>query len=134
MDRLSSLRNQYLELTNQVLPNLAKTRHFPVRHNHCFQRIILDNLFGRCWYTVLERGRQPAYKQLTENQLEAAIALANQIIDQPDSYLQQLNQNSLRWRGQLSPGGDASTPSQFRAKAIAAPPQTRCQVPGDGDW
>jgi hypothetical protein len=101
MDHLSQLRNQYLELTNQVLPQLASSRKFPVRYNHCFQRIILDNLFGRCWYEVLERNREPAYKQLSEDQLEQAITLANSIIAQPDSYLKQLNQNSLRWRGKL---------------------------------
>lgn len=99
MDRMTQLRHQYLELTNQVLPTLAASRHFPVRYNHCFQRIILDNLFGRCWYDVLERGREPAYQQLTEVQLKQAIALANRIIDQPDSYLESLNQNSLNWRG-----------------------------------
>ncbi|MBD1821092.1 hypothetical protein H6F51_00955 [Cyanobacteria bacterium FACHB-DQ100] len=102
MDRLTQLRNQYLDLTNHVLPDLARSRHFPVRYNHCFQRIILDNLFDRCWYEVLERKRIPAYQQLTEAQLESAIALANSIIAQPDSYLQQLNQNSLNWRGKAS--------------------------------
>lgn len=101
MERLTQLRHQYLELTNQVLPKLALSRDFPVRHNHCFQRIILDNLFGCCWYEVLERQQAPAYKQLTEKQLEQAIVLANQIIAQPDSYLQQLNQNSLSWREKL---------------------------------
>jgi hypothetical protein len=62
----------------------------------------MHNLFGRCWYEVLERGREPAYKQLNEDQLEQAITLANIIITQPDSYLKQLNQNSLHWRGKLS--------------------------------
>lgn len=99
MDRLTQLRNQYLELTNQVLPKLARSRDFPVRYNHCFQRIILDNLFGCCWYEVLERKRVPAYQQLSEAQLEAAIALANNIIVEPNSYLHELNQNSLNWRG-----------------------------------
>ncbi|MGG6269428.1 hypothetical protein ACQ4M3_28265 [Leptolyngbya sp. AN03gr2] len=99
MDRLTQLRNQYLELTNRELPSLASDRKFPVQYNHCFQRIILDNLFDRCWYEVLERKRIPAYQQLSEEQLERAIALANQIIAQPNSYLEQLNQNSLKWRG-----------------------------------
>ncbi len=91
MDRLIQLRNQYLELTNHVLPELAVSLNFSVRYNHCFQRIILDNLFGCCWYQVLERKQEPAYKQLTEDQLEQAIVLANNIIGQPNSYLQQLN-------------------------------------------
>lgn len=99
MNRLTQLRNQYLELTNQVLPQLATSRDFPVQVNHCFQRIILDNLFDRCWYEVLERKREPAYKQLTESQLEQAIAIVDRIITEPDSYLHQLNQNSLNWRG-----------------------------------
>jgi hypothetical protein len=108
MDRLTLLRTQYLELTNQILPRLATSRHFPVRYNHCFQRIILDNLFDRCWYEVLERNQEPAYKQLTEDQLEQAIVLANNMIHQPNSYLQKLNQNSLNWRGK------AATPSQIQ--------------------
>lgn len=106
MDRLTQLRNQYLELTNQVLPKLAASRRFPVRYNHCFQRIILDNVLGRCWYEVLDRQQAPAYKQLTEAQLEDAISLANRIIHQPDAYLHRLNQRSLNWRGKqgLQPG------------------------------
>lgn len=99
MDRLTQLRNQYLELTNHVLPNLANSRNFPVCFNHCFQRIILDNLFDRCWYEVLDRKKGSAYQQLTEDQLQKTIALANNIITEPDSYLHQLNQNSLKWRG-----------------------------------
>jgi hypothetical protein len=102
MDSRSQLRNQYLELTNKVLPDIAVSRGFPVRYNHCFQRIILDNLLQCCWYEVLQRGREPAYKQLSTEQLEQAIVLAHEIIAQPNSYLEQLNQNSLRWRGKLS--------------------------------
>jgi hypothetical protein len=98
MDHLVKLQEQYLELTNDVLPKLAISRKFPVRYNHCFQRIILDNLFGCCWYEVLERGQKPAYKQLSAEQMEEAIALARRIIDRPDSYLYELNRNSLSWR------------------------------------
>lgn len=94
-----ALRQRYLELTNHVLPDLAAHRQFPVRFNHCFQRIVLDNLFGRCWYEVLDRRAGAAYKQLTAEQLQEAIAIAQAIVDQPDSYIQLLNQNSLRWRG-----------------------------------
>jgi hypothetical protein len=98
-DRLTQLRHQYLELTNQTLPQLAATRRFPVRFNHCFQRIILDNLFGRCWYDVLDRRQGPAYLQLDQTQLEQAIGLARHIMTEPNSYLEQLNRKSLGWRG-----------------------------------
>ncbi len=105
MSRLIQLRHQYCKLTNRVLLNLTTARHFSVRHNHCFQRIILDNLFGRCWYKVLSRTGEAAYRQLSEAQLEEArssrypqgVALAENIVAQPDAYLHQLNQNSLDW-------------------------------------
>jgi hypothetical protein len=96
---LEALRHRYLELVNEVLPAQAQSRQFPVRFNHCFARIILDNLFGRCWYEVIDRRQGAAYRQLTREQLEDAIALAQTIIDSPDSYLEQLNRNSLAWRG-----------------------------------
>ena len=101
MDRLTQLQNRYLELTNKLLPQIAKQRGFPVRYNHCFGRIILDNLFGCCWYEVLDRKQGAAYKQLTEEQLSKAIALAEAIIARPNEYIVQLNNNSLRWRGKL---------------------------------
>ena len=101
MDRLTQLQNRYLELTNKVLPQIARERQFPVKYNHCFGRIILDNLFGCCWYQVLERKQGAAYKQLTEEQLSRAIALAEAMIDQSNEYIVQLNHNSLRWRGKL---------------------------------
>lgn len=101
MEQLTALRDRYLQLTNHILPQLAQQRSFPVKANHCFQRILLDNLFGQCWYQVLHRGKEPAYKQLTATQLQQAIALAEAIMTQPDAYIQQLNHNSLRWRGKL---------------------------------
>lgn len=93
MDRLTQLQNRYLELTNKVLPQIAKERHFPVKFNHCFGRIILDNLFGCCWYEVLDRKHRAAYKQLTEEQLLRAIALAEAMIARPNEYIVQLNNN-----------------------------------------
>lgn len=62
MERLTQLRNQSLDLTNRVLPDLAQQRRFLIRFNHCFQRIVLDNLFNGCWYDVLNR-REPVLSQ-----------------------------------------------------------------------
>ncbi len=98
---IERLRNRYLKLTKQELPDLAKQRQFPVRFDHCFARIILDNLFGRCWYETIDRKKGAAYKQLSVEQLQRAIEIAEAIIDSPDSYIQQLNQNSLRWRNKI---------------------------------
>ncbi|MEM6611560.1 MAG: hypothetical protein AAF652_04770 [Cyanobacteria bacterium P01_C01_bin.72] len=98
---IERLRKRYLELVKQELPRLAKQRQFPVRFNHCFARIILDNLFGRCWYEEINRKKGAAYKQLSVEQLQRAIEIAEAIINYPDTYIQELNQNSLRWRNKI---------------------------------
>ena len=98
---IEQLRTKYLNLVNKELPSLASQRQFPVRFNHCFARIILDNLFGCCWYEAIDRKRGAAYKQLSTEQLKQAIEIAEATIDNPDSYIQQLNQNSLRWRNKI---------------------------------
>lgn len=96
---LEQLRQQYIWLTTIVLPQLATQRNFPVNQDHCFQRIILDNLLGCCWYDVLDRNQGPAYRQLSEGQLREAIALAHSVVQLSDDYLHQLNHSSLAWRG-----------------------------------
>ena len=100
MSDISALRKQYLALINQQLPEKAKEGAMPVRFNHCFARIVLDNLFKGCWYDHLSR-KQPAYKQLDESQLEKGIAIAQTMLADP-KIATQLNQNSLRWRGKAS--------------------------------
>lgn len=98
---IEQLRTRYLKLVNKELPSLAKERQFPVRFNHCFARIILDNLFGCCWYEALNRKQGAAYKQLSTEQLKQAIEIAEAIINNPDTYIEELNQNSLRWRNKI---------------------------------
>lgn len=100
-DNIERLRSRYLELINTELPSLSKQRQFPVSFNHCFARIVLDNLFDRCWYEALDRKQGAAYKQLSSEQLQQAIAIAEAIINRPDTYIQELNQKSLRWRNKL---------------------------------
>jgi len=73
MAGIEELRSQYLELVNRELPQQAKERQFPVRFNHCFARIILDNLFQRCWYEKIDRKKGAAYKQLSAEELEKAL-------------------------------------------------------------
>lgn len=97
---LAQLREEYLSLINKQLPTQAKQGGFPVRFNHCFARIVLDNLFENCWYQHLSR-QEAAYKQLSEAQLKAAIALAQSMLNSPETA-QILNQNSLRWRKKRS--------------------------------
>ena len=87
----------YLHLTLTVMPSLAQTskRHWPVRRDHCFQRIVLDTICGGVWYDHIAR---PAYKHLGPAQATLAVQLCQQIIaDTAD--LTALNQQSLAWRG-----------------------------------
>ena len=90
----------YCDWTNELLPLIAVERGFPVVKNHCFQRIVLDNLLGGCWYDFLHRGKIPAYKQLTLNQLGTAIAIARSLEASPVGHIQTLNAKSLQWRAE----------------------------------
>jgi len=79
---------------------LARTthRHWPVRNDHCFQRIVLDTVCGGVWYDHLAR---PAYKHLTRAEAMQAVSLCTDIID-GTADLNALNKQSLVWRGKLS--------------------------------
>ena len=97
IEDISQLREQYLELINHQLPEKAKQVTMPVRFNHCFARIVLDNLFQDCWYNHLSK-KQPAYKQLNAEQIRTAITIAHTMLNNPESAIA-FNQNSLKWRG-----------------------------------
>ncbi|MEM8968374.1 MAG: hypothetical protein AAGE93_18285 [Bacteroidota bacterium] len=92
------LHQEYLRLTNKVLPQMASEQCLPIRFNHCFQRVILDTLFQDCWYNHLDRNSKlPAYRQLSEDQLKQAIAIAQSMIDSSQTG-NQLNWQSLVYR------------------------------------
>jgi len=101
----AALVEQYLHLTRTVMPALAQTskRHWPVRNDHCFQRIVLDAICGGVWYDHIAR---PAYKHLSQAQATLAVQLCNQIIAE-QTNLNVLNQRSLAWRGKGRTRGDA---------------------------
>ncbi|MGL4415336.1 hypothetical protein [Roseinatronobacter monicus] len=88
---------QYLHLTRTVMPALAQTskRHWPVRNDHCFQRIVLDTICSGVWYDHIAR---PAYKHLSQAQAAEAVQLCDQIIAERTD-LNVLNKQSLAWRG-----------------------------------
>ena len=96
-DKLRDLIDNYMHLTKAVLPSMARSgeRDWPVREDHCFQRIILDTICDGVWYEHLDR---PAYKHLTKDQAQRAVELCRDIIE-GRSDLQQLNEQSLIWRG-----------------------------------
>jgi len=98
--RTADYVSRYMTLTKEVMPDLARTshRHWPVRNDHCFQRIVLDAVCGGMWYDHIAR---PAYKHLTRDQALQAVALCDRIIS-GEADLMQLNRKSLIWRGKFS--------------------------------
>lgn len=90
---------RYLHLTRVVMPAIAqeKSRHWPVRNDHCFQRIVLDTICAGVWYDFIKR---PAYKNISREQAKSAVLLCEDIIE-GRADLVALNQKSLAWRGKL---------------------------------
>ncbi len=98
MTSLNELREDYKRLTNYILPDMAEAHTWPVRFNHCFQRILLDHIFGGCWYHFLDKKNSlPAYKQLNEIQLRKILDTGQLILSDP-SLLVTLNKESLGYR------------------------------------
>ena len=87
----------YMHLTKEVLPSMARSDRtfWAVCEDHCFQRIVLDNVCGGVWYEHLDR---PAYRHLTKDQAQRAVELCQGIIEGRED-LRQMNQQSLIWRG-----------------------------------
>ena len=86
----------YMHLTKEVLPSMSRSDRtdWPVSEDHCFQRIVLDNVCGGVWYEYLDR---PAYKHLTNDQAQRAVKLCEDIAA-GRADLHELNQQSLIWR------------------------------------
>ncbi len=94
------LQDRYLELTRFILPAEARINNWLIQDDHCFMRIILDHVFGGCWYDHLDR-RLTAYKQLNDEQLVKALRLANKILREGKQVVLKMNEQSLIWRGKI---------------------------------
>ncbi len=95
LDR-AALEARWLDLTRRVMPALASARGWPVRNDHCFQRILLDAACGGRWLDhVAER---PAYKAIDDAKLTHAVAIAENVVA-GTADLHALNRHSLDWRG-----------------------------------
>jgi hypothetical protein len=79
-----------------VLPTLAAgATDWPVRHNHCFRRIVYDTLAGRPWR---HRWPAPAVANMTETELAAAIALCDRLAAEGTALCRAWNAASLHGR------------------------------------
>ena len=86
---------RWLELAREILPAAAPARRWPVRADHCFQRIFLDNACEGVWYDRVPR--RPAYAYADRVILDKAVALAEAALT-GDADIVELNRRSLAWR------------------------------------
>lgn len=91
----AALQARWLHLTRVVLPGLAASRGWPVRADHCFQRILLDAACGGCWYDHI--GGRPAFAHADPALLARAVTLA-EAAAAGTADLTALNRRSLAWR------------------------------------
>ncbi len=89
------LIEDWFVLTRETMPALAAERGRPVRLDHCFQRILLDNAVGARWR---DRIAAPAYRHATDAQLQRALELGRAVVAGAQD-LATLNRRSLEWRG-----------------------------------
>lgn len=99
---ISDVVRRYQHLTKTIMPQLAQSAQaaWPVRNDHCFQRIVLDAVCEGVWYDHIAR---PAYKHLSDAQALRAVQLCEDIIA-GRADLADLNRRSLAWRGKLHTG------------------------------
>jgi hypothetical protein len=94
-----ALERRWLTLTRETMPALAAARGWPVRSDHCFQRILLDTAVGGVWYDAIPQ--RPAYRHADAGVLARAIRMGEAVIA-GSADLAALNRQSLAWRGKLS--------------------------------
>lgn len=74
------LRDLYMNLAGRILPQLAKGQGWTITEDHCFQRVVLDNVFEDIWYNHLDKDSEiPAYKQLSKDELVSAIRFSREM-------------------------------------------------------
>ena len=107
-----ALEARWLDLTRRALPGAAGPG-WPVRLDHCFQRILLDNATGGVWYDAIP-GR-PAYRHAPEAVLREAVRLGEAVLA-GEADLAAMNRASLAWRGKAGPVTPGRAASRSRRR------------------
>ena len=90
-----ALAARWFALTRETLPALAVAGDWPVRFDHCFQRILLDNAAGGPWRDSIAA---PAWRNAPDGVLARAVELG-EAAAAGKADLALLNRRSLAWRG-----------------------------------
>ena len=90
----AALVERWLLLTREILPAMAAGENWPIRFDHCFMRVCLDDAMDRPWTEVV---RRPAIVTMSDAQLAAAVRTAESIVERPET-LPVLNERSLQRR------------------------------------
>lgn len=85
---------RWLDLTQHVLPGMARAQGWPIHLDHCFMRVCLDTAFGAPWTATV---KPPAVRRMTDAQLAAAVEIAEGVAATPDT-LPALNAASIAGR------------------------------------
>ena len=112
------LQQRWLALARRELPTRARAERWPLRLDHCFMRVVLDEVCDGRWYDHVA-GR-PAYRHLGPERLRAAVALAERLASEPpdaaEALLRELDAASLRRRGKrATSAGDGQLSSSARS-------------------
>jgi hypothetical protein len=128
----ADLRTRWRDLVGRRLPEAARSRRdWPVRLDHCFARIFLDNALGRPWREVVHA---PAWRNAPEDRLVAALAPGGAVLA-GGADLAALNRRSLglrRNRGGPVPrirSGAGSLPSGRGDLSALGPTVETCGSP-----
>ena len=113
-DARAALERDWTDLVHRDLPAAARPG-WPVRLDHCFARILLDNATGGVWYDAIA-GR-PARRHAPDAILRAAIDLGRAVLD-GRADLAALNAGSLAWRGKAGRRGQGAPIRPGAAAAI----------------
>lgn len=110
-----ALQRRWRDLVDRRLPQAARARpEWPVRVDHCFARILLDNACGGPWR---ESVAPPAWANMPPDRLAFAIDLGEAVLA-AKADLGLLNRRSLAWRGKIGRAVPTSTPASLTGQGF----------------
>ena len=94
------LRDEWRRLVGTLLPREAETRRdWPIRFDHCFARVLLDNAHGGPWR---DHVAPPAWRNTDPAVLAEAVKMGRNVLNGSENLVA-FNERSLALRGKLRP-------------------------------